>query len=394
MADWRFGRGWSHAWLRKRLAEAEHLPVSFREPWEAMTLERGFSHVASRAVIARDRPGPPTDGGAFPRAARRVQALAFSDPRVVVPHFDPERPLESRPILLELRAMGLHYLCPVRVVAVERGGAPGETRFGFGIVTLEGHIERGREHFTLTKDHATGEVRFHIEARWQEGDFPNAWSALGFALVGRRYQRAWHRLAHLRLRRMLHQERPGDATLLREPVQFTAQRGRRIPSVEVEQEDEQMGTTHRLSALGLSTLSGFRSLAPLAVLATVAQERRAPGALRRLTQGKIPRALDALALGEMAADKTAWIPPRTDPPAMFGRALTGSLLGAWLRPAGRRRWAGAALLGAGAAVVGTYLSYGLRERVRLATGVPSAVLGVIEDVLVAGASAGLARRLT
>ena len=36
---------------------------------------------------------------------------------------------------------------------------------------------------------------------------PNVWSRVGFNLLAPRYQRAWHRLAHLRLRDMLGSQR-------------------------------------------------------------------------------------------------------------------------------------------------------------------------------------------
>src|SRR5690606_23264095 len=72
--------------------------------------------------------------------------------------------------------------------------------------TLPGHLETGSEWFLVTKAHADGSIRLRIQASWRPGEFPNWWSRLGFALVGRRYQRAWHRLAYLRMRRLLGSE--------------------------------------------------------------------------------------------------------------------------------------------------------------------------------------------
>lgn len=79
------------------------------------------------------------------------------------------------------------------------------TVFGYRYDTLRGHLERGREWFVLTKDHRSGEVSFRIEAGWLPGEFPNWWSRLGSHLFGRRYQRAWHRLAYAHLRAALRQ---------------------------------------------------------------------------------------------------------------------------------------------------------------------------------------------
>jgi hypothetical protein len=46
-------------------------------------------------------------------------------------------------------------------------------------------------------------VWFRIQAAWRPGQFPNWYSRLGFPLVVRQYQRAWHRLAYLRMREFL-----------------------------------------------------------------------------------------------------------------------------------------------------------------------------------------------
>lgn len=61
-------------------------------------------------------------------------------------------------------------------------------------------LERGSEWFIITKNHRDGTVRFSISALWEPGQFPNRWSRLGFKLLARRYQRAWHRRAFRRLR--------------------------------------------------------------------------------------------------------------------------------------------------------------------------------------------------
>lgn len=403
MARWKLLRGWTAGAIRDGLEEARGLQPSVSEPWEGLTLDRGWIHVASQAVIARERPGAPTPGGAFTRAIRLVTTLQFSDPRIVIAHFDEQDPLPGRSVLLEVQALGLHFLCPVRMDEAGAEDTPAEARSGCGLSTLKGHIERGRERFLLSKDLATGEVRFQISARWRAGDFPNGWSRLGFHLLGRRYQRAWHRLAHSRLRRLLREgagtgvhggglrhEGPGleDA-----PIQWIAQGGQKARKID-EQEDGHMRQDARCwSELGLSALSGFRSFTPLAVMAMAGTRAGRPLLLPGITRRLRPAALDALALGELAADKTPWIPARTQPPALVGRALSGSLIGASFGVRRDRRWLGPALLGAAAAVVGTYVSHQLRERARRATGLPGAALGLLEDAVVIGASSALATRI-
>jgi uncharacterized membrane protein/uncharacterized protein (UPF0548 family) len=389
MADWRFLGGWSDAFVRARLEQTDSLPVSCPLPWDELTLERGWRHVGSRSLVAREPPGSPTPDGALSRAAELVQAFRFSDPRTVVAHFDTRRPLTGRAVLLELRAVGLRYLCPTRVERVRRDGSTGEARFSLGLVTLEGHLECGREWFHLTQDLTTGELIFDIQARWRPGQFPNRWSRFGFGLLSRRYQRAWHRLAQRRMRRLLHEGVHLDDA----PIQWMSRRGAEPNQTEVEQEAAPMGHDSRWTGLGLSALSGFRSFTPLAALAMTGRREGSPLLLPILARTVRPAGLDALALGEIAADKTAWIPTRTSPPALFGRALAGSAVGASFGMRRDRRWLGPALIGAAAAIAGSFVSYQLREQVRRSTRLPSAALGLVEDALVIAASTALVSRL-
>lgn len=271
-AEWRFGRGWTEAELAARLARAETLPLNFAAREEDMTLERGWNQVESRAVVGHEPPGAPPPHGPFARLKEAVQRFAFSDPRIVRGHLAPSRPLEGRPMLLELRSLGLRFLCPVRIGAVRERTDAERTVFGYRFDTLGGHLEAGREWFLLTKDHRTGELRFQVRAAWRPGDFPNGWSRLGFQLLGRRYQRAWHHLAHVRLRELLRADlvaRPGGAegharphfapSVL--PVQFHARKGSARLLDGVEREVEQMRPDRRLHTVGLGVLAGMRSLA-------------------------------------------------------------------------------------------------------------------------------------
>jgi uncharacterized protein (UPF0548 family) len=109
----------------------------------------------------------------------------------------------GRRILLEIKVLMLHYLCPALITHVRDERTDDSRVFGFRYDTLEGHIERGVEWFTLTKN-ANGEIRFRIEARWRRGELPNWWSEIGFTLLSGRYQRKWHRAAHERMSLLAH----------------------------------------------------------------------------------------------------------------------------------------------------------------------------------------------
>jgi hypothetical protein len=203
MAEWRFGRGWTNEELAQRLAAARVTRRNFDASETEMTPERGWGRHYSNAVIAREAPGAPIPDGPFARAWPLIQRYAFSDPRIARGHFDATTPLQGRIMLIEIRVLALHYLGAVVVSAVRHESDARHTVHGFRYDTLEGHFERGLEWFLLTKEHASGDVTFTVHAEWQQGQLPNLWSRIGFRLLVRRYQRAWHRLAHMRLRALL-----------------------------------------------------------------------------------------------------------------------------------------------------------------------------------------------
>ena len=203
MAEWRFGRGWRDDELAPRLARARASRRNFEESDDQMTLERGWSRHYSKAVIAREGEGPPEPGGAFERARPLLERYAFSDPRIVKAHYDAASPFLGRVMLIEVQVLGLHYLGSAVVSIVRNDRDATSSVHGFRYDTLAGHFERGSEWFLVTKDHGTGEVTFTVHAGWKRGDLPNAWSRIGFSILAPRYQRAWHRLAHLRMRAML-----------------------------------------------------------------------------------------------------------------------------------------------------------------------------------------------
>ncbi len=190
MAEWRLLREWHPDALKARLQRLAEARPNFEASEAQMTGQNGWHHYHSEAVIARE----PEGDSCFARARTALASYQFSDPAIVVAHFDPEGPLLTRRILLEIKVLGLRYLCPAAVDAVR--DEPGV--YGFRYATLDGHIERGVEWFLLTKDER-GEIRFRIEARWRRGDLPNWWSRIGFMLLAGYYQRRWHRHAHHRM---------------------------------------------------------------------------------------------------------------------------------------------------------------------------------------------------
>ena len=216
MALTRFGRGWSDREMRGYLDALKDRPVNFDTPLDQMTVAHGWTVDGSEDEIGTEPEGPPISDGVFSRAKQAIINYDFSDPSIVMGHFDPTTNPVGRDMLLELKVLGFRYLCGVRVHSVREEYEGNTSYFGFRYDTLEGHIERGFEWFLLTKDHATGGIYFKIEAHWRPGQFPDWWSKVGFKLIGERYRSLWRRRAPQRLRRVAHQSTtipiaiPGD----------------------------------------------------------------------------------------------------------------------------------------------------------------------------------------
>jgi uncharacterized protein (UPF0548 family) len=202
MALWRLGRGWSEETLKAYLAELARRPVNFTADPESMVPENGWKVDGAETRLGEEPPGPPAADGLYERAKQGIINYDFSDPRIVVGHFDPDAPLVGRDMLLEIKVWGLRFLNGCRVHSVREERTPALTLFGFRYDTLEGHIEQGLEWFLLTKRHDSGEVWFKIEAHWRLGRFPNWWSRLGFVLIGEHYRTLWRHRAPQRLQEL------------------------------------------------------------------------------------------------------------------------------------------------------------------------------------------------
>jgi uncharacterized protein (UPF0548 family)/uncharacterized membrane protein len=406
VVEWRFRRGWGERELAARLAATDPGGRNFGDAAEEMVPANGWNHVRSQALVARDGPGAPQAGDAFDRARRFAERFEFSDPRIVVAHFDPRGPLARRVMLLELRPLALRFLCPAVVGGVREETRDGTSTFGYSLETLDGHVERGREWFLVTKDHGTGEVRFRVEAAWRSGQFPAWWAWLGFQLLARRYQRAWHRLAHLRLRRLLAAGvEPGEAPrrlvhagvgVPTEPIQFYWLRAAGARRVGAEGEAEMMGGHERFFlAAGFAALAGARSLVGPAILSRLSA--RAPSRAgsdllsRALASPRTARVLAALAAGELLADKLPGVPDRIGPAPLVARAASWALVAHVVSVRGGWDGRAAAALGAVVAVAATWASW--RLRALAAQRLPALLAAVMEDAVVAGLGAALARRL-
>ncbi len=144
--------------------------------------------------------------------------------------------------------------------------------------------------------------------------------------------------------------------------------------------------------LGLAGISGLRSMSGPAFLARAVRRGDARASnLPALSSARVSNLLSLLAIGEMIADKTPFVPARTSAPALLGRAFSGALVGAELFSSeGRRRNSGA-VLGALSALATAYAGEKLRlEGAR--KGIPDPLLATLEDRLVLSLGTRLLRR--
>ncbi len=151
-----------------------------------------------------------------------------------------------------------------------------------------------------------------------------------------------------------------------------------------------------VETIGLAAIAGIRSMAAPALVAKAIGRGDVRGLARTpfaaLGSGRTPALLEALMIGEMIGDKTPFIPSRTSVGPVFGRALSGGLVGAALSVSGRRGGASGALVGVLSALAGVYAIDRLRSGATQELGVPDRVFGFLEDGLVLSVGGRLLRR--
>jgi uncharacterized membrane protein len=132
-----------------------------------------------------------------------------------------------------------------------------------------------------------------------------------------------------------------------------------------------------ITAGAFGAVSGSRSMLGPALVA------------RPVSSSPLARILSYLAAGEIAADKLPAIPARTDTLPLFGRIVSGAIVGASV--CSRRQRVACALTGAAGALVAAY-ALAAGRRVAAQRRIPNAVAGAFEDVLALGAGLWLVRR--
>lgn len=148
-----------------------------------------------------------------------------------------------------------------------------------------------------------------------------------------------------------------------------------------------------LQAVGMGAVAGMRSMSAPALVSHQLTDNHSDAldkaGLSFMADPNVAAGLKILAAGEMVADKTPWIPDRTHPVSLVGRATSGALVGAALCAKRGESCEIGGLLGALSALAATYAMYHFRTWASKEWDVPDAVLGVVEDVLVVSAGSCL-----
>jgi uncharacterized protein (UPF0548 family) len=220
--------------IQQRLAALAATPVNYDA--EALNLESpppGWNVDRRCQPLPGEPPGEPVPEGSWEIACRLIRGYEFADPSLVRAHYDPDRPLEGRTMVLELIALGLVRIhVGVRVVHVydEHRDLEGRTArvFGWAYRTLKGHVEEGQMDWQVWKWLDTGEVQFRVHAVSRTAPIANPIVRVGFwALRGHERglflastNRRMRELTELALRREGRGERVREAS-----SDLTARRG-------------------------------------------------------------------------------------------------------------------------------------------------------------------------
>jgi uncharacterized protein (UPF0548 family) len=154
--------------------------------------EEGWKSDEYCQPLPPEPPGPPVPGGSWEIAQGLMRTYEFADPTIVRAVYHPDRPLENRDMLLEVRFYGLRFRFGVRV-----GGVVDETRtvdgrdvrvWGWNYRTLQGHLEMGQMDYEVWKWIDTGEVEFHTCRVSRRAPAGNPIVRLGVRVFGRRQQ--------------------------------------------------------------------------------------------------------------------------------------------------------------------------------------------------------------
>jgi uncharacterized membrane protein len=150
-----------------------------------------------------------------------------------------------------------------------------------------------------------------------------------------------------------------------------------------------------LFCLLIGVLSGLRALTPIAIVcwgAHLGWLNLAGSPLAFLASPIAVGIFTLLALGELIADKTAKVGPRTAPGGFGARIVTGILCGMALAIAGHSALAFGIIAGVIGAIAGTLAGYRIRRSLTAPGKLPDLPVALVEDLITIGGSFFLVSR--
>jgi uncharacterized membrane protein len=145
--------------------------------------------------------------------------------------------------------------------------------------------------------------------------------------------------------------------------------------------------TSLLRALGIGFVAGLRSMTAPAAISWAAANRRinlGHSPLALLGSERASRTAAKLALGEIVADKTPFIPSRLKPASLSFRLISGGICGAAISLSDHEDPRAGAALGAAGALVGSLLGYAFRTQISKQFDLPDFPVALLEDALAVG----------
>jgi uncharacterized membrane protein len=152
----------------------------------------------------------------------------------------------------------------------------------------------------------------------------------------------------------------------------------RHPSSELEQTMTTSSQTLALAS-GIGVLAGLRTFIAPAVIGRAARRGDLDLSGTPLRSLQTASFTQALAIGEMIADKLPKAPKRTSAAPLAARMASGAVCGAAVSAARGEPLTPGVLFGAPGALAGTYLAYPLRRKLTHDLGLPDLVVAVAED---------------
>ncbi len=142
-------------------------------------------------------------------------------------------------------------------------------------------------------------------------------------------------------------------------------------------------TYFKASALG--AVAGLRAMTAPALLSYFASNRENNEFENNpLTSRKVSVFLGLLAAGELIGDKLPFTPNRTDAPGLIARIISGAVVGGLVCARRKKSVPAGVAIGALSSVAAAYAGQIIRQTIAEKSGIPSAVLGIVEDAIAIG----------